>query len=85
MKKTRIIGQLFVDFEAEGPSHDTAMDAMDRLWAKIHWAGTIIAKEPDHPGRARVVKISAQEHFQEFEIGPPEDVFMPILKKGEPE
>lgn len=83
MKKTRIIGQLFVDFEAEGPSHDTAMSALDRLWAKIHWAGMIIAKA-GYPGRARIIRISAQEHFQEIEVGPTKDGSTAILKKGEP-
>lgn len=84
MKKTRITGQLLIDFEAEGPNHGAAMEGLDRLWAKIHWAGMVIAKI-DQPGRARIIRISAQEHFQEIEIGPTEDGFTAILKKGGPE
>jgi hypothetical protein len=72
MKKIRIEGRLIIEFEAEGLTKETAMDALDRIWSKIRWAGTVIPR-PGHPGRARIGSIKLQDHPRqtEIEIGPP--------------
>lgn len=101
MKKIRIEGRLIIEFEAEGPTKKAALGALNRLWSKIRWAGTVIAGS-GHLGRARIRSIRLQPHPRqiEIEIGPPtftepeakperiqpeEDPEAIVLKKGGPE
>lgn len=67
MKKLRIIGRIIIEFEAEGPTKEAADNAMNRLWMKLRWAGTVIS-ESGHPGRARTGKMSFQDKPKILEL-----------------